>query len=66
MSMTQFEKALIKELQGIRKELHELNKKEPVQGQVDGLEVKLDEHTLSNAIGKSLNGATIVRGGGLL
>lgn len=66
MAMTSFEKAVVKELQGIRKELHEMNKKEPKQGQVDGLEVKLDEHTLSNAIGKSLNGATIARGGGLL
>ena len=50
MPMTQFEKALIKELQGIRKELHELNKKEPVQGQVDGvpLNVAIDIDELGN------------------
>lgn len=36
MAMTSFEKALIKELQGIKKELHDMNKKETVNGQVDG------------------------------
>ncbi|MGX8233959.1 hypothetical protein [Bacillus subtilis] len=38
MAMTQFEKQLLKELQGIRKELHEMNKKRPEPGQVDGYE----------------------------
>lgn len=37
MAMTPFEKAVINELQGIKKELHELNKKKPEQGQVDGV-----------------------------
>lgn len=36
MAMTPFEKALIKELQGIKKELHDMNKKETVSGQIDG------------------------------
>ncbi|MED0689950.1 hypothetical protein [Bacillus licheniformis] len=39
MAMTQFEKQLLKELQGIRKELHEMNKKRPEPGQVDGRSV---------------------------
>lgn len=55
MSMTQFEKALIKELQGIKKELRELNKKEPVQGQVDGSDISIDSGTLSNAISNSIS-----------
>lgn len=37
MAMTPFEKAVINELQGIKKELHEFNKKKPEQGQVDGV-----------------------------
>lgn len=42
--MTSFEKAVINELQGIKKELHELNKKKPEQGQVDGvaMDVSMD------------------------
>lgn len=36
MAMTQFEKALISELQEIKKELCEFNKKKQEQGQVDG------------------------------
>lgn len=36
MAMTPFEKALIKELQGIKKELQDMNKKETVSGQIDG------------------------------
>lgn len=46
MGMTSFEKAVIKELQGIRKELHELNKKQTEQGQVGG---KLDPSTFALA-----------------
>lgn len=44
MAMTSFEKAVINELQGIKKELHELNKKKPEQGQVDGvaMDVSMD------------------------
>lgn len=37
--MTPFEKALIKELQGIKQELQKMNKKEIVSGQVDGRSV---------------------------
>ncbi|WP_155860384.1 hypothetical protein [Carnobacterium jeotgali] len=52
MAMTPFEKAVISELQGIKKELHELNKKKPEQGQVDGVEI--DNNALSNAIQNSI------------
>lgn len=39
MVMTPFEKAMIKELQGIKQELQKMNKKETVSGQVDGRSV---------------------------
>lgn len=38
MAMTPFEKAVISELQGIKKELHEMNRKKAEQGQVDGID----------------------------
>lgn len=47
MAMTQFEKALISELQAIRKELSKLNKKEPQKG-FD--ELSIDAKELSNRI----------------
>jgi len=40
--MTPFEKAAINELQGIKKELHELNRKKQEQGQVDGVIPKVN------------------------
>lgn len=59
MAMTQFEKAVINELKGIKKELHELNKPEPQQGQVDGLKSELDGQALANSIGNAINSAEI-------
>lgn len=57
--MTQFEKAVINELQGIKKELQKMNKKESPPGQVDGVNVQLDEQAISNALAKTLHGARI-------
>lgn len=57
--MSQFEKALIRELQGIRKELHEMNRSKPEKGQVDGASTA---DMIANGIAKSLHGATLVNG----
>lgn len=51
--MTSFEKAIINELKGINKELHELNRKKPEQGQIDG--IKIDTNSLSGAIQNSIS-----------
>lgn len=61
MAMTQFEKAVIAELQGIKKELHQMNKKEPEQVQVDGPSVQIDSNAIAASLGKALNGATLRR-----
>lgn len=61
MVMTQFEKAVVAELQGIKKELREMNKKEPIQSQVDGASVKINSAMIAESLGKTLNGATIKR-----
>lgn len=53
--MTQFEKAFVSELQGIRKELHELNKKKPAQGKIDGKNIEIDMGALLN---NSMRGRT--------
>lgn len=53
MAMTPFERAVINELQGIKKELHELNKKKPEPGQVDGVEIK------TALIGEGFKGADL-------
>ncbi|MFL2100084.1 hypothetical protein [Mycobacteroides abscessus] len=55
MAMTPFEKAVVKELQGIKKELHEMNKKKPEQGQVDGTGIHIDSGALSNAISNRIS-----------
>lgn len=55
MSMTPFEKAIINELQGIKKELHELNKKKPEQGQVDGMS-RTNDIDMGAMISNSLRG----------
>ena len=49
MAMTPFEKAIIAELKGIKNELHELNKKKPDPGQVDGKEITLKVEDLEKA-----------------
>lgn len=43
--MTSFEKAIINELKGINKELHELNKKKSEAGKIDGqtLDSEMDQ-----------------------
>lgn len=61
MAMTQFEKAVIAELQGIKKELHQMNKSKPEQGQVDGPSVKINSDIIAASLGKTLNGAIITR-----
>lgn len=37
--MTEFEKKMLAEVKGIRKELHEMNKPVKIDGQVDGKDV---------------------------
>lgn len=51
MAMTEFEKKLLAEVKGIRKELHEMNKPVKINGQVDGKDIvnAINENTL-NAI----------------
>lgn len=51
MAMTEFEKKLLSEVKGIRKELHEMNKPVKIDGQVDGKDIvnAINENTL-NAI----------------
>lgn len=51
MAMTEFEKKLLTEVKGIRKELHEMNKPVKINGQVDGKDIvnAINENTL-NAI----------------
>lgn len=61
MAMTQFEKALISELQGIRKELHELNNKRPTQGEIDGKNIEIDMGALINNSLRSGERATFHR-----
>ena len=51
--MTPFEKAAINELQGIKKELHELNRKKSEKGQIDG--IKIDNNSLSDVIQNSIS-----------
>jgi len=53
MAMTPFEKAAINELQGIKKELHELNRKKSEKGQIDG--IKIDNNSLSDVIQNSIS-----------
>lgn len=66
MAMTQFEKAVINELQGIKKELHEMNKKKPEKGQVDGIGNKftglsLDGMNISEVLHRGINGKPLTR-----
>lgn len=51
MAMTEFEKKLLAEVKGIRKELHDMNKPVKINGQVDGKDIvnAINENTL-NAI----------------
>lgn len=39
MAMTEFEKKLLAEVKGIRKELHDMNKPVKINGQVDGKDI---------------------------
>lgn len=39
MAMTEFEKKMLSEVKGIRKELHEMNKPVKIDGQVDGKDI---------------------------
>lgn len=39
MAMTEFEKKMLAEVKGIRKELHEMNKPVKIDGQVDGKDI---------------------------
>lgn len=49
MAMTEFEKKLLAEVKGIRKELHEMNKPVKINGQVDGKDIvnAINENTLT-------------------
>ena len=51
MAMTEFEKKMLAEVKGIRKELHEMNKPVKINSQVDGKDIvnAINENTL-NAI----------------
>lgn len=51
MAMTEFEKKLLAEVKGIRKELHDMNKPVKIDGRVDGKDIvnAINENTL-NAI----------------
>ena len=53
MAMTQFEKALISELQGIRKELSKMNTKEFIQTTVDALDIY--KENLSTAVSAEID-----------
>ena len=66
MAMTQFEKALISELQGIRKELHQLIKEKPVANPLDGLnamplDVAVEQEGFAQALAGALNKSEIRR-----
>lgn len=66
MAMTQFEKALISELQGIRKELHQLIKENPVAHPLDGLnamplDVAVEQEGFAQALAGALNKSEIRR-----
>lgn len=39
MAMTEFEKKMLAEVKGIRKELHDMNKPVKIDGQVDGKDI---------------------------
>lgn len=39
MELTEFEKKMLAEVKGIRKELHEMNKPVKIDGQVDGKDI---------------------------
>lgn len=51
MAMTEFEKKMLAEVKGIRKELHEMNKPVKINGQFNGEDIvnAINENTL-NAI----------------